>query len=573
MAASSLSPQQIQTFLDEFYDYERWYPAHFRIANKIGDEVPLALTPAQIKLFQAAEAQRARGVPVRVGVLKARQVHMSVGTAAYMARQVMFLPGQSCQVYAHEHKATKKIYRYYDQIYETYKTDAASPIRIYRRERTRIDEYMGFEGGGYIEFGSADNTKSGRSTPNRHLHLSEYAFWRDAGTLMTGMMASVPKDPGTTVIIETTANGAAGDFFDFYQRERDGSAGWKLIFYGWWEHPEYVKALDVPRPQFQESMDKEELALQQRFGLSLEQVYWRRWVIRTECETKVDRFRQEYPADPEEAFLTSGRPRFHYPDLAKQPVLKDAADGDLEQVRIGSQWQINFMPNDRGALRMFKRPEKGRLYVIGADTAEGIDAANSTVGSGDPDYSVAQVLDRESGEQVARYRARTHPTEFGRILADLGHCYNSAFIVPEVNSSGIATLAELQRQNYPLHQIYYRERQPDDRRATVIQEIGWKTTTLTRQQLISLLDQALRERAIYVRDDITLSELYRFVINAKGKAEAAQGAHDDCVIALGLAVVGLQSAPHTPLPSREDRRAVAGQYRTHRDRWRREDDD
>jgi hypothetical protein len=552
--------------IEEYYAYEVWFREHFSIRDKAGEEIPLVLTPAQTKLMAAVEKQRARGLPIRIGALKARQVHMSVGAAAAVARSVMFLPGQTAQVYAHEHKSTKQLYSYYDQLYKTYK--AKGGLAIQRRMRESEGQYMAFDGGGYIEFGSADNVKTGRSKANRYLHLSEYAFWRDASTLMTGLMASVPKDSGTMVIIETTANGAAGDFFDFWQREMDSSGGWVQIFFGWWELPEYTRPLEVPAHQFQESMSQDEHAMMARFRLSLEQVNWRRWVIRTECAGKVDRFRQEYPADPEEAFLTSGRPRFNYSDLAKQPIVKGAANGELEQVRVGSQNKICFIPLDSGALRMFLKPEVGHRYVIGADTAEGIDAGAST--GEDPDYSVAIVLDRENGDMVARYRARIHPKEFGVILADLGHVYNDAFLVPEVNNTGIATLSELQAQQYPQALIYHRSRGPDDMRVSLLQEIGWRTTTVTRPQLVSALDGALRERAIYVRDDVTLSELYRFVITAKGKAEAASGAHDDCVIALALAVIGLGAAPRDR-PRRRDK--PRGAYTTALGHERRDEDD
>lgn len=536
-------PALVKRAFEDFQDYKTFLPAHHRLHTKSGVEIPATLSPAGLRLFEAAEAQRARRVPVRVLALKARQVYMSYATALYISRMAMFAEQQNALVYTHEHASTQKIFKYYDEIYKSYTPPVPNGPAILPRIRRIQDRLMGFDGGGEIAFRSADNTKGGRSSANRHVHLSEYAFWRDAATLMTGVMASVPKDSGTTIIVESTANGMAGDFFEFWEGQKQKGTGWAPIFFAWWEHPEYTLPLTMPRIQFQESMSKEEHALMATYRLTLEQVNWRRYVVDTEYKGNADSFRQEYPANAEEAFLMSGRPRFNRADIVRQPIIKDAPDGELQEVRIGSRLMIQFMPTEGGSLRMFRRPEKGHTYVIGADTSEGIDAANGAVGASDPDYSVAQVLDRHSGEQVARYRARVHPAEFGRVLADLGHCYNDAYLIPEANNTGIATIEELERQDYPQELIYHRERDPDDKSPHPIRRIGWKTTVVTRPQLVSALDGALRESAIYVRDDITRAELYRFVINPKGKPEAAAGAHDDCVIALALAVVGLGQAP------------------------------
>jgi hypothetical protein len=83
-------------------------------------------------------------------------------------------------------------------------------------------------------------------------------------------------------------------------------------------------------------------------------------------------------------------------------------------------------------------------------------------------------------------------------------------------------------------------------------KIGWNTNPVSREQLISGLDEALRQPSIWVHDPTTIQELHLFIINLRGRAEAQAGCQDDCVIALALPVVVLARRP------RRDRRRNPG---------------
>ena len=74
-------------------------------------------------------------------------------------------------------------------------------------------------------------------------------------------------------------------------------------------------------------------------------------------------------------------------------------------------------------------------------------------------------------------------------------------------------------------------------------KIGWNTDQVSRQQLISGLDEAIRQNSIWVHDPTTIQELQWFVINPRGRPEAQAGCHDDCVMALALAVVVMARMP------------------------------
>lgn len=518
--------------------------------------MPLRLTPGQLKLHAAIEKQRALKQPVRGVILKARQVHLSVGCAAEIFRHVAVLPGQRAFVVAHIHAAAQQIWGYYDQFVDAYREHPDAEPRMRRVTRRHQDELHDFDGGGFVRVATAENVRIGRAFSLRYLQLDEYAYWRDAESVMTGLMQCVPPDPDTMVLVPSTANGMGGPFYELWKAASDPAQdnGWFASFVAWWEHPKYALPVQGDRRRFEDSLTREELDLRGRYNLTAEQLTWRRWCITTNCEGSVERFHQEYPGCPEEAFLVSGRPRFCLVSLGRMPIIRDPISGSLEQVTVGTRTQIQFVAREdgRGELRVWKRPVAGHRYVIGADCAEGIDAAGEAIGRSDTDYSVAEVADADTGETVAVLRARLEPSIFGGYLADLGRWFNWAYLVPEANGPGIAVIEELLRQQYPLYLLYARKRTPDDTRGASLQEIGWKTTQVTKPQLVSALDRAIREQSIIIRDAVTLAECRSFVIDSRGRTQAQEGCHDDCVIALALAVVGMPFAPR-PEPTPQQR--------------------
>jgi hypothetical protein len=547
----SLTPDQAAEFHRQWHDHERWCRETIQIRDKQGITVPVALTPAQVKLTEAIYQQESEEKPVRIVVLKARQIHMSVGCSTHMFKRVAFSAGQQGMVFGDTYKAAKNIFGYldqFDQSYLPYLGKVLKPETLSRVAPSMTTPgRLKWDRDNWIETNTARNVAAGRSYSIRHLHLSEYGFYQDAAALMTGLLQCVPDDEGTTIIVESTANGVGGPFYELWNRATDPGrqTDWLAVFFAWWEHPEYSRPLEVGVGSFENSLTREEQDLRRAHRLTLEQLNWRRWAIENKCEGSTDRFHQEYPSTPEEAFLTSGRPRFDMVSLGRMPIIRDPLAGELEVVTVGTRPQVQFLPREdgKGALQVWKRPREGGLYVIGADSAEGIDANEQLGGAADPDFSSAQVLDQDTGEQVAHLRARLEPSPFGQYLVDLGRWYNWAFLIPESNSSGLALIEELLRQQWPIGLLYQRQRMADDRRAPTLQQLGFRTTTVTKPQLISVLDRGIRDASVVVRDALTLQELRTFVYKAKGKQEAQDGCHDDTVIALALATLGLSAAP------------------------------
>lgn len=180
-----------------------------------------------------------------------------------------------------------------------------------------------------------------------------------------------------------------------------------------------------------------------------------------------------------------------------------------------------FIEAQDGPVRVWRGPEVGVPYVIGADTA----------GEGS-DYFVAQVLDNRTGAQVAILRGRFDEDVFARQLYCLGRWYNDALIGVEANFSTYPIM-ELERLHYPRQ--YVRE-SVDEYTHQPKRSYGFRTDGRTRPVIIASLIRVVREDVELFIDETTISEMLTFVRHPETmRPEAEAGAHDDCVMAMAIA--------------------------------------
>jgi len=187
-----------------------------------------------------------------------------------------------------------------------------------------------------------------------------------------------------------------------------------------------------------------------------------------------------------------------------------------DEVRV-AKWQ--WTEDHTGPISVWKKPESGRPYVIGADTA----------GEGS-DWFVAHVLDNVTGEQVAVLRCRYDEDVFTRQLYALGLWYNEALIGVECNLSTYPTKL-LAMMHYPKQ--YVREAE-DTYTGAIRKSYGVRTDRNTRPVMIWDLVRIMRDHVRCVHHPETLEEMLTFVRNEEQRPEAEPGAHDDCVMSLAI---------------------------------------
>jgi hypothetical protein len=537
----TLSARETRAMIRGFADHGKFCQC-LSIRNKEGISVPYRNSPAGQKLHKAIRKQEEAGQPIRVACLKASQVWMTSSALTEVFHRVPFFPGRRGLVLADSEDHADLIFEYFRQYILSY---MENPWGVEWHAAIKLPElvkdterWIRWNNDSSVLVGTGKNQEIGRSAPYNWTVLSEAAFYPSLGGVMTGLMQRVPNSPDSGVIVESTANGMGGDFYDLCQRAMDPrrASGWEFVFFGYWEHPEYRI---TPEPGFK--LTREELAELQKYNLHVDQIAWRRRQIETACEGKIERFRQEFPGNPQEAFQSSGRTIFDMQAVARMPEVQGAPRGRLEVVEVGLEKRVQFMQSDdgRGELVIYRMPRAGGRYCIGADHAEGIDPSAKT-GSSDPDYSSATVLDADTGEEVAKIKERYEPAPWAERLYWLGKFYNWAFITPEQKAVGKAVIGQLLTLQYPLELIYSKQRDPSDRRSPMLQELGFDTNTVFRPVLISGLDQAVRQGAIKLHDPETLMQLRQFVRKANGREEGI--VHDDDVFGVALAVEGLAYA-------------------------------
>ena len=172
-------------------------------------------------------------------------------------------------------------------------------------------------------------------------------------------------------------------------------------------------------------------------------------------------------------------------------------------------------------LEVWSPPNAMHGYVMGVDTAEGL---------GHGDYSCVQVLDLNTGEQVAIWHGHIAPDELAAEVFNVGLWYRDALCCVESNNHGLTTITVLRQLGYPR---LFRKRTLNSVSNRMTQEYGWKTTRTSKPLMIDDLATALKNNEIGLRDRNTLAELRTFTRNEKGSMSGSPC--DDRGIAVALA--------------------------------------
>lgn len=499
-----------------------------KIRTKEGAVVPLVLNRPQERLYNAIQKQWRAGKPVRIIILKARQMGFSTLTEAIIFFLTVTAKYVESMIVAHKDEATANLFRMSKRFYDELPPALRPMQRASNAQELLFDRPAKYKGeaqglGSRIRCATAGGSGVGRSYTLKCLHLSEFAFWPgDKRETFSGLVQAVPDRPGTVIIIESTANGY--DEFkkmwdDAVQAERDGTDGFTPIFFAWFEMEEYRRA---PLPGFKRTPEEQELA--ETFGLDDEQLAWRRWCISVNCGGDVNLFHQEYPSTPDEAFIATGRCAFDKAALVlrREKVRTDKWERGAFRVQKGIDGKImdwKWKPDERGPLRIRKHPEEGVPYVLGGDTA----------GTGS-DFFAAHVIDNRTGEQIAVLHHQFGERMFAEQVYCLGMYYNEALVGIEVNYSTYPEMV-LEELGYP--NLYVRQRL-DNYTGKLMDAFGFETTTTTRPAIIDGLKDVAQSALETITDYDTLGEMLTFVYDEKWKAQAEEGEHDDLVLSLAI---------------------------------------
>jgi hypothetical protein len=418
-------------------------------------------------------------------VLKARQLGTTTYVAARFFVQTITRPGTLTVQVAHSQESAEAIFTIVHRFRENLPGTLLTGALVESRSNVRQIVFPRLDSEYRVETADAN---AGRGMTIHNLHCSEVSRWPRGGleTLAALRAAMVPNGE---IVLESTPNGAWGVFYGEWQHANE--TGYTRHFFPWWYDEGYQEI--VTREKIS-PLTPEESELVLRHGLSESQIAWRR----RQWKTLRDLAEQEFAEDPGSCFLVSGECVFETAAIQKA-------------LALAGEWT---KAEDNGRLLIWLPPQKGRRYILGVDTAGG---------GSDGDFACAQVIEQNMGMQCAELQGHFPPYELARRVADLGRRYERALVAVERNNHGYGVLAHLNHLEYG--NLFTKDGQ-----------LGWLTSAASRPAMIENMAVALTEEPELFRSRRLLEECRTFVRHADGTAAAAEGAHDDCVMALAIAL-------------------------------------
>jgi hypothetical protein len=446
--------------------------------------------------------------------IKPRQIGFTTLELARDLHFAMTRPGQNVQVIVHDATLKEQLFLVLRTMALGLKGKGVLPRTLYSTKTELVFKDLDsavriVEAGATAK--SAQN--KGRSGTIHRLHATEMAFWGAPQETWTAVLAAA--EQAEEIIIESTANGAGGLFYEMVQAARFQRSGYKLHFFAWYQHSTYrtpvpVDFVPTPRDRWEEKL--------RAAGCTDQQIAW--WRSKVDSpEMGLDKTLQEYPVDVDSCFRVAGRQYFE-PEVLDWLVERAFAPLEIVPVR----WTDKETGATRllGELRVWQRYDPTRSYIIGGDVSEG---------TGSDGHS-ATVLDEQSGIKVATFWSdHIEPGDFGLALAVVGWMYGEARLAPERNNHGHAALrAIIHEAKYPRGRIY----------KTADDKYGWLTDQATRPVMLDELGAAIRTKLTSSPDPEAVSECKTLVRNDKGKVEARNkgkkdGSKDDRVISWAIA--------------------------------------
>lgn len=319
-------------------------------------------------------------------------------------------------------------------------------------------------------------TTGGRSYTGSIVILDEADFVEDLNALLNAVKPTI--DAGGQIVMLSTVDKSLplSPFKEIYRGARRGDTDWLSIFLPWSARPERTPAW----------YEKQKAEIFARTGA-------------------LDDLHQEYPETEAEALAPRSLDK-RIPAIWLQAVLaerKPITDPDAPAIT---------------GLRIYHKPQPGRVYAIGVDPAEG----NPT-----SDDSALTVMDVMTGEECAMLAGKFQPSVMASYADQIGRYYNDAGLMIERNNHGHAVL--LWAHEYSkLRILEGRDDKP-----------GWLSSSLGKALLYNEMADYFRDNA---RDEAKLLhsfDTYTQLASIEGATlRAPEGQHDDRADSYALAHVG-----------------------------------
>lgn len=540
-----------------------------KVVNKRAKKINFKLNTQQVITLGAIQEIESRWEPVRIAINKYRQPGISKFMGVFIHARTVPSENRTALITAHRKNVAQKNLRLQKQHIANLPKELQPEIGVDNK-----DEVYLIDRNCSITCNSANDPSAARGDTVHDWILTEAAYYGEQGASLADVMDAgiqqVPDDPWTLVALETTCNGTADEFYDFYNASKNtknpgmpGPNGYRAIFlefkndpacqrpfHGdhrlqeecfWFDHPECrswaearaarAKCAECHKARMKWAKDflnKELRARMERYKLDWEQIHWYWYTLNRRCRGDKLKMMQEYPCDDVESFIASGTPLFDGETVAAVKAL--CKRGKLYDLPMEScAWEDlteneDLQRNRDSYLEVWSPPKPGKRYVIAAD---------SSLGEAKGNPSSAYIAEEDTMEVAAHIHGWIDPDQYGEILTFVGYIYNIALLAPEVENTGHAVLAAINRLNYP--NVYQRyQLTPEGWMET--QQLGWSTNMRSKPQMVAVgrkvFNQLASTPAVIARrikDPELCDELCKFTVGsfAKRQMGAKAGACDD----------------------------------------------
>lgn len=555
----------------------------FRIQSKTtGEMIPFKCNYPQRLVLEELEKMRRDGVPIRLVILKARQWGGSTLVQLYMAWVQLFLKeGWYSVILAQTKDTSKRIKAMYTKVLSTlpaWAIDGEGKIHFAPYEKSASDSILTWDNGdiarnNVVSIASYENYDSVRGNAYSMAHYSEVAFWKDTDgkspeEVISSVSGGIMELPLTIEVLESSARGNAGYFYEECQLAMKGESGRRFIFIPFFYIEHDTLPVKSKRAFAQWLLDVKDMDTAPNGCADAGKYYWYMWTLGATFEhikwyiQKRKTFHDhanmatEAPIDPVEAFKNSGNMVFNpyrLDELRKMYVREPDYVGDVRgrtSKGNGALDDVRFVEDKHGCMKVWAMPNTTlnvkHRYVVSVD----IGGRSKT-----SDYSVITVLDRMammaggSGipKVVARWRGHIRHDMLAWKAAQVAKLYNKALLVfesntydaeKEKNTDGEHLEFVLDEVGDAYENMYFRRNNSEEIREGEARKWGFQTNKVTKIKLIDNLVVYVDDGLWNEPDGLMFDELRIYEKREDGSFGNVRGKdnHDDVLMSTAIAL-------------------------------------
>ncbi|QNG59429.1 DNA packaging protein [Bacillus sp. PAMC26568] len=516
--------QKLDMIMSNFESFSKNF---IYIIDNNNEKVKFELNTAQIELDNLMKENRF------VIISKARQGGISTFTLAKALWRALTNENENILIVSYKLDSSKALFEKLKSMNEWLPREKY-PTLFPKVRRENRDEIF-FDNGSRITCIVAGNKSIGRGSTYSYIHLSEFAFYSKQDMQILSAEQSLMKGDISQLTIETTSNGIGNKYYELFMSAWKGNSKYKAMFIPFY-HDLYKKQFKNDHDEAEKwhkednkgkrlsvaDLEPDEKVLHDN-GANLRFIMWRRYKL---LDMDLQDFQQEYPSNPMESFISTGRSVFDQSKVLErlgyiiEPVDKREV---LDETPTILHKYIN-----RG-LTIYHLPKSGVRFYGGVDVSAG----------GGGDDSTISLFDSDGQQVLSFYNNKVPVYLFAEIVNEIGRMYNYAYLCVERNSYGLPLLERL-RKDYEYMNLY--KMKTFDQRGKKKMQLGFMTTVASKSILISDGKEQFETGLINIECKETLQQMQIFQ-ESDGKMGNKKGEHnhDDLVIAYCLAVAGMKA--------------------------------